>query len=66
MLTNTETRLLDRHLTIHYRTFDKAVFYQAVANCFPSGRGEELFESDAYEEYLENLINDNINIQINK
>jgi hypothetical protein len=58
MLTNTETRILDRQLTIHYRTFDKAAFYQVVANCFPTGRGEELFENDAYEEYLESLLSE--------
>jgi hypothetical protein len=53
MLTKTEIRLLDRYFSIYARDFDKATFYQAVANTFPSWRGEQLFESDAYETYLE-------------
>jgi hypothetical protein len=56
MLTNTETKLLDRYLSIYGQTFDSATFYQAVANIFPNSRGEQLFESDAYQCYIENLI----------
>lgn len=58
MLTNIETKLLDRYLTIYAETFDEATFYQAVANIFPNSRGEQLFESDAYQCYLENLVSD--------
>jgi len=58
MLTNTETKLLDRHFSIYAETFNEATFYQAVANIFPNSRGEQLFESDAYQCYIENLIYD--------
>lgn len=56
MLTKTETRLLDRYLTIHERYVDKPIFYSALANIVPTSRAEELFESDAYEDYIENLV----------
>ena len=56
MLTNTETRLLDRYLTIHERYVDRAIFYNALCNIVPTSRAEELFESDAYNEYIENLV----------
>ena len=62
MLTKTETRLLDRYLTIHERYVDKPIFYSALANIVPTHRAEQLFESDAYEHYIEGLVNDNINI----
>tara|TARA_R110000868_G_scaffold73509_7_gene213126 strand:- start:85 stop:276 length:192 start_codon:yes stop_codon:yes gene_type:complete len=58
MLTNIEIKLLDRHLCIYAQTFDKHTFYKAIADTFPSWRGEELFENDAYEEYLETLTNE--------
>ena len=56
MLTKTETRLLDRYLTIHERYVDKPIFYSALANIVPTSRAEQLFESDAYEDYIENLV----------
>jgi len=56
MLTNTETRLLDRYLTIHERYVDKPIFYSALANIVPTSRAEQLFESGAYEDYIENLL----------
>ena len=55
MLTNTEIRLIDRYLTIHERQLDKAIFYNALGQIVPIDRAEELFENDAYEEYLETL-----------
>jgi len=58
MLTKIETKLLDRYISIYGQTFDRATFYQAVANIFPNSRGEQLFESDAYQCYLENLVSD--------
>ena len=58
MLTKTETRLIDKYLSIHERYVDKAIFYNALANIVPTGRAEELFESDAYECYIENLVTD--------
>ena len=58
MLTKTETRLIDRYLTIHERYVDKAIFYSALANIVPTHRAEELFESDAYNDYIENLVTD--------
>ena len=59
MLTKTETRLIDRYLSIHERYVDKAIFYNALANIVPTSRAEELFESDAYSEYIENLVSEN-------
>lgn len=59
MLTKTETRLLDRYLTIHERYVNKPIFYSALANIVPTSRAEELFESDAYEDYIENLVEEN-------
>ena len=56
MLTKTETRLLDRYLSIHERYVDKPIFYSALANIVPTSRAEQLFESDAYEDYIENLV----------
>lgn len=56
MLTKTETRLIDRYLSIHERYVDKPIFYSALANIVPTSRAEELFESDAYEDYIENLV----------
>lgn len=56
MLTNTEIRLLDRYLSIHERYVDKPIFYNALANIVPTSRAEQLFESDAYESYIETLI----------
>jgi hypothetical protein len=56
MLTNTETRLIDKYLSIHERYVDKAIFYSALANIVPTSRAEQLFESDAYEDYIENLV----------
>jgi len=58
MLTKTETRLIDRYLTVHERQLDKAIFYNALGQIVPIGRAEELFENDAYEEYLESLVDD--------
>lgn len=62
MLTKDETKLLDRQISIYAQTFDRATFYQILANTFPSWRGQTLFDNDAYEEYLEDLVNDYINI----
>jgi hypothetical protein len=59
MLTNIEIKLLDRHLCIYALTFDKHTFYKAIADIFPSWRGEELHDNDAYEQYLENLLGEN-------
>lgn len=59
MLTNTETRLLDKYLSIHERYVDKPIFYNALANIVPSSRAEQLFESNAYEDYIENLVTQN-------
>ena len=59
MLTKTETRLLDRYLTIHERYVDKPIFYRALANIVPTSRAEQLFESDAYECYIESLVTEN-------
>jgi hypothetical protein len=61
-LTKTETRILDRYFSIYGQTFDEATFYQAVTQSFPTYRGEELFENDAYIDYLETLVYDYINI----
>jgi hypothetical protein len=38
---------------------DKPIFYNALANIVPTSRAEELFESDAYGEYIENLVDNN-------
>jgi hypothetical protein len=62
MLTNIETRLIDKYLTIHERYVDEAIFYCALANIVPTSRAELLFESDAYNDYIEDLVNDYINI----
>ena len=61
-LTKTETRILDRYFSIYAQTFDEAIFYQAVTQTFPVSRGEELFENDAYIDYLETLVYDYLNI----
>jgi hypothetical protein len=58
MLTKIETKLIDNYISIYGETFDKATFYQAVANTIPTHRAEELFESDAFTEYLEQLLED--------
>jgi len=58
MLTNTETRLIDRYLSIHERYVDKPIFYSALANIVPTSRAEQLFESDAYECYIEGLVDE--------
>jgi len=56
MLTKTETRLIDRYLTIHERTLDKAIFYNCLGQIVPVDRAQELYENDAYETYLESLV----------
>ena len=60
MLTKTETRLIDRYLLIHERYVDKPIFYSALSNIVPTSRAEQLFESDAYEEYIENIVHNNV------
>jgi hypothetical protein len=62
MLTKGETLLIDRYLTIHERYVDEPIFYCALANIVPISRAEQLFESDAYNQYIEDLFNDYINI----
>lgn len=62
MLTKGETLLIDRYLTIHERYVDEPIFYCALANIVPISRAEQLFESDAYNQYIEDLVNDYINI----
>jgi hypothetical protein len=58
MLTKNETILLDKYLVIHERYVDEPIFYCALANIVPTSRAEELFESDAYSDYIENLVTD--------
>jgi len=53
MLTNTEIRLIDRYFTIHERNFSKAIFYNALGQIVPVDRAQELYENDAYEDYIE-------------
>lgn len=62
MLTNTEKRLIDRYLTIHERYVDKAIFYNALGQIVPVDRAQDLYENNAYEEYVEDLVNDNLNV----
>jgi hypothetical protein len=59
MLTNIETKLIDKYLTIHERYVDEPIFYSALANIVPISRAEQLFEGDAYGEYIENLVSEN-------
>lgn len=58
MLTKTETRLVDKYLSIHERYVDKAIFYRALLNIVPRWRAEQLHDSDAYEEYIKDLAGD--------
>ena len=62
MLTNIETKLIDKYLTVHELYVDEPIFYCALANIVPIDRAELLFESDAYTQYIEDLVNDYINI----
>lgn len=56
MLTNIETKLIDRYISIYGQTFDRATFYHAVANTVPAWRAEQLYENDCFTDYLENLV----------
>ena len=59
-LTKTETWLLDREILMHEVTLDRAIFYKLLSRIVTHWRCEELYENDAYEQYLESLINDNL------
>lgn len=61
-LTRTETRVIDREILIHELTLDRAIFYSVLGRVMPHWRAEELHDNDAYEQYLETLINDYLNI----
>jgi hypothetical protein len=58
MLTKTEIRLIDRYFMIHERNFSKAIFYNSLGQIVPVDRAQELYECDAYEEYLESLLDE--------
>jgi hypothetical protein len=59
-LTKTETRLIDREILIHEPSLDRAIFYNLLSRIVTHWRCEELHDNDAYEQYLDTLINDNL------
>jgi len=59
-LTKTETWLLDREILMHEVTLDRAMFYKLLTQIVTHWRAEELHDNDAYEQYLDTLINDNL------
>ena len=61
-LTTNETRLIDREILIHELTLDRAIFYSVLGRVMAHWRAEELHDNDAYEQYLETLINDYLNL----
>ena len=61
-LTRTETRMIDREILIHKLTLDRAIFYSVLGRVMTHWRAEELHDNDAYEQYLETLINDYLNL----
>jgi len=61
-LTKTESWLIDREILIHELTLDRAIFYSVLGRIVAHWRAEELHDNDAYEQYLETLLNDYINI----
>lgn len=58
-LTKTETWLLDREILIHEVTLDRAMFYKLLSQIVTHWRCEELHDNDAYEDYIENLVDNN-------
>ena len=58
-LTKTETWLLDREILIHEVTLDRAMFYKLLTQIVTHWRAEELYDNDAYEDYIENLVDNN-------
>ena len=61
-LTRTETRMIDREILIHNLTLNRAIFYSVLGRVMTHWRCEELHDNDAYEQYLETLIHDYLNI----
>jgi len=61
-LTRNETRMIDREILIHNLTLNRAIFYSVLGRVMTHWRAEELHDNDAYEQYLESLINDYLNI----
>jgi hypothetical protein len=61
-LTKQETRLIDQEILIHNLTLNRAIFYSVLGRVMSHWRAEELHDNDAYEQYLESLINDYLNI----
>ena len=61
-LTRNETKLIDQEILIHNLTLDRAIFYSVLGRVMAHWRAEELHDNDAYEQYLETLINDYLNI----
>jgi len=55
-MTRTEIEIIDNYIIANYDKLTCSVFYQAVANTLPSGRSEELYEHDAYTDYLLTLL----------
>ena len=58
-LTKTETWLLDREILMHEVTLDRAIFYKLLSRIVAHWRAEELHDNDAYEDYIENLVDNN-------
>jgi hypothetical protein len=52
--------LMDREILIHEVTLDRAMFYKLLSQIVTHWRAEELHDNDAYEQYLDTLINDNL------
>lgn len=58
-LTKTETWLLDREILMHEVTLDRAIFYNLLSRIVTHWRCEELYDNDAYGDYIENLVDNN-------
>jgi hypothetical protein len=50
---------MDREILIHEVTLDRAMFYKLLSQIVTHWRAEELHDNDAYEDYIENLVDNN-------